>query len=424
MAALAVVAWLCLCIPLRAGWAGEPSVTPAEEALLQQAAAAANDAAAAAGLLAAAETPASSAAIPFAIGAYHLQRQARAEAIEAFRRAVERKPDFQRARLNLAQLLIETGNYGEARTHLTELAGGASSPGAAQVYRLLGYALLADDQPIAAETAYRQALLHEPDHVETRLGLLQALLRQDRLDAAEPLIRADLRRHPAQGDLWSLLAAIATRRGKPQEALVALECARRLGVADATLQAALAELWLAQGMPDEAVALSERLPPGAALDGAQTLGVARALLAAGRADDALRILATAPAPPPAADRGLDAQRHILRAAAHVMREAPDAAEQEYRAVLEDDALNAEALLGLGDVQRRRGKPEEARPLFERASRVAGFEARALLALAQLAVERNDYPAAVAALERALTFDANPAVARYLEQLRALAPPRP
>jgi hypothetical protein len=57
--------------------------------------------------------------------------------------------------------------------------------------------------------------------------------------------------------------------------------------------------------------------------------------------------------------------------------------------------------------------------YERAARVAGFEARGLIRQAQVEVERERYPRAIELLEAAQAFDAQPHVARYIEQLRRM-----
>jgi hypothetical protein len=59
-------------------------------------------------------------------------------------------------------------------------------------------------------------------------------------------------------------------------------------------------------------------------------------------------------------------------------------------------------------------------VLERASRVRGFEVRALLLRAQIAVELDRYRQAVEHLEAAQELQPSPRVERYLAQVRRLA----
>ena len=95
-------------------------------------------------------------------------------------------------------------------------------------------------------------------------------------------------------------------------------------------------------------------------------------------------------------------------------------DEAYRKLLFDDPLDARALLAFGDLQRDTGKPEEAVMAYERAARISGFEARALIRHAQVEIERERYKKALELLEAALAFDDQPHLRKYVEQVRRLA----
>ncbi len=70
-----------------------------------------------------------------------------------------------------------------------------------------------------AEAAARQALTVSPAHVEARIVLGEALMRQNRIDEAERELRPMLDAHPDRADLWFLLArALARVRERRAEA--------------------------------------------------------------------------------------------------------------------------------------------------------------------------------------------------------------
>jgi tetratricopeptide (TPR) repeat protein len=74
-----------------------------------------------------------------------------------------------------------------------------------------------------AADAFRQALRRRPDHLESRIGLIQALVKSHRAEEAESLIQAALRDRP--DDLKLLIAAVelALESGRLPEATRHLE---------------------------------------------------------------------------------------------------------------------------------------------------------------------------------------------------------
>ena len=78
------------------------------------------------------------------------------------------------------------------------------------------------------------------------------------------------------------------------------------------------------------------------------------------------------------------------------------------------------MLALADLHLAAGCTEAAGMMLERAGRVEGLDARALVRQAQLEVEQGRFRAAVSLLGSAQAFDEQPHVARYLEQVRRLA----
>jgi tetratricopeptide (TPR) repeat protein len=89
-------------------------------------------------------------------------------------------------------------------------------------------------------------------------------------------------------------------------------------------------------------------------------------------------------------------------------------------VLEQDPIHGDSLLALGDLLLR-SKPAEARELFSRAARLSAFQIQAWTALARLAVEQGDFARAAALVQRALAKKPDPALERYLAQIRAAMP---
>ena len=66
----------------------------------------------------------------------------------------------------------------------------------------------------AAEASARAALESGQDHLEARVLLADALVRQQKWDEAEAELRALIDRHPERAGLWTLLARALARRGR------------------------------------------------------------------------------------------------------------------------------------------------------------------------------------------------------------------
>lgn len=98
----------------------------------------------------------------------------------------------------------------------------------------------------------------------------------------------------------------------------------------------------------------------------------------------------------------------------------EAAVRAYKRLLGENPLDGEALIALGDLYHETDQLEEAIRVYERAARIAGKETQALVREAQVEVERERYARAVELLEAAQAIEAQPNVARYLEQVRQLA----
>jgi tetratricopeptide (TPR) repeat protein len=398
----------------------EPSVTEQEAQLLAQAAVLAKtDAAAAAKTLRVAETDESSAALEFAEAVYLAKADDTANAKAALLRALAKHPRFHRARMNLAKLLMRDEEYAEAATQLRALLG-SDTPDRAEAWRLLAYAAQEQQQFQAAEGAYRQAITFAPEDRALRMGLLSCLIEQQRFAEAVPLARQELGAEPVKRELWGLLANAELVADRREQALRLLECARRLGAADAHMLAVLGDLYLDQDLPQPALACYRQAN---ALDNApvgRLLSGLEALLLTRNTDEAAALASSLDARQSQFTPRQRLRYRSLCASLAASRGETDKAIAEYRRVLDQDPIHGETLLALGDLLLA-SDPKEARELFERAARLDTFQIRAWTSLARLAVEQGDLPSAVQFLQRALARKADPALERYLAQIRAAMP---
>ncbi len=98
----------------------------------------------------------------FNLGVVALRQKQSADAIDAFTRAVELRPDYALAQLNLGALLLDAGQIQESVNHL--LAAQKLEPGNISVYLNLGMALEKGNDPVDAIRAYERVLQLDPEN--------------------------------------------------------------------------------------------------------------------------------------------------------------------------------------------------------------------------------------------------------------------
>ena len=114
-------------------------------------------------------------------------------------------------------------------------------PQAVEALLGLGQCLLADQQNISAETAYRNALLHSetPEMKRAaRVGLVHCCVAMRRFAEAEAVLEELIADHPGEALLRRIQGQVRLAQGNRMGARVSYECARRLG--DDSVEAAQA----------------------------------------------------------------------------------------------------------------------------------------------------------------------------------------
>jgi tetratricopeptide (TPR) repeat protein len=150
----------------------------------------------------------------------------REEAIAQFRKALEDKPDYAEARLNLGNALYAKGNQDEAIAQFRKTL--EIQPDYAEARLNLGDALFMEGQLEEAIAQYRQAVEIKPDFAEALSNLGAALLRKgqtrEALDAWQKSLEIKPGQLSVQNQLAWLLATTpdaALRNGAKAVALAA-----------------------------------------------------------------------------------------------------------------------------------------------------------------------------------------------------------
>lgn len=407
---------LLLCFLGTSALAAEPSLSEAEAALLQQAEGMAP--AAAAELLWGATTAESSAALPFARGVFLLRAEERGAALAAFRDACQRAPDFHRARLNVVKLLVMRGEPALAAQELRVLLAATHGLDTGELWSLLARCELELGHALAAEAASRQALLWRPEDRPCRLMLIQALAEQGRLADAALLARREVLAAPTEAWLWGVIANAELQAGRNREAMAVLDVARRFAVATDNMQEMLFELFLSEKLYRLAAQqLESRAGMGTEVPSGLLLRGAHALLTAGAEEEARRVLAllgdaASLTPDERGAYGRLQSRLALLAGDHA------AASACLRGVLAENPLDGAALIALGRLALDDGQLVEAEDCFERARQLADFAREARMALARVAMAREDWAEALQQLQEAGKLAPSPELDESIRQLQA------
>jgi tetratricopeptide (TPR) repeat protein len=282
-----------------------------------------------------------------------------AEAIPEYKKTLELKPGLFEAELNVGISLLREKQPAEALPYLTDAVAQN-----VQQYRpnyYLAEALLGADEPAKAEQAYTAALAIDPKAPAAELGLAHALVKQEKLDAA------------------------STHYRKAAE----LDARYR----DDLLE--LASMYEAAKQPEQAMSIYQQFPenPGAQ----ERMG--ELLLKAGRPADAIPYFQASIAKSPS-----EANRAAL-AEAYLKNKQPENALPVVEQILAADPDNFEIRMLHGRIIRDQRKFPEAADEFVRATKLKPDAPQAWSELASVLVMAENYPSALAALDRVAALHA-------------------
>lgn len=374
-------------------------------------------------LLAEQRGPAASAVIDYLAGNIHFDRENPASAAAAYRVAIDKHPKFRRAWQNLGLALVQLDRNGEAIEAFSTMI--ALGGGDALTFYQLGRAHLKAGNALAAETAFRNAMLMDGDSPIHENGLLQALYAQERFEEFVALTARMIADDPDNASLWSAQADGYLGLEQPLRAAENLEMVASLDAATFQSQVRLGTIYAREELFDLAAdAYLAALAIDAEGDVGQILFPAEVMLGRGACEDARRLLEGVEAA--AGARLDDSQRKkVLKLRSRIA--LAEGAEGEEAALLEEivelDPLDGEALIYLGQYHQRQGDVERAIFYFEQAGDLADHEVRAKIEHARLFVGEGRFTEAIPLLKRAQALQPRDAVQAYLEQIERIAQKR-
>jgi tetratricopeptide (TPR) repeat protein len=365
-------------------------------------------------------TPESSAIFDFTLANIYFQQDKLAEAAQCYRDALNKFPSYLRAHKNLGLVEVRLGNFDEAIKPLSRVIQLGSGDGL--TYGLLGYCYSSTGQYVPAESAYRDAVMLQPDVLDWKLGLTQAVLRQQKYGEAATLLDGLIARYPDRADFWLLQANAYIGMGKPMTAAENFEIVQRMGKSTIQSLNTLGDIYVNESLWDmaaRAYGLAAELDPSQ--DVQQSLRRVEVLAQRGALEQSKALLTRVKQL--YGDRiDADDRKKLLKLEARLA--VAEGVGGEAVEVLEEivtlDPLDGEALILLGQHYATIDEIERAIFYYERAESIEAFEADAKVRHAQLLVSQARYDEALPLLKRAQELNPREDVAGYLQQVERAA----
>ena len=336
-------------------------------------------------------TPSMSTALMYLLGSTYRMLEQNDAAETTFLSALAYLPDYIRVHESLGLLYINEERFDEAYEHITRAVElGLNS---ATLNSALGYLNMVMDNPWGAVSAYQNAMMLAGDNEQHQRGLLNALTQSRNYGSALALVEELLERNESDADLWVFRAYLSRQTDDEAGALASLETAIRLGDASQSNLQVCATLHMQIGSVERATELLQR---GIAA-GMTYLFIDQAiawLIQQQEWDLATDLIATAQADLAVID---DSQRSSLASYAATIAFNNDDVERARRGfdeALELDASNAEALMQLAGLYQFERNFGQAELYYQRASAFTENRERALLAMAQIAIDQGQYERAL------------------------------
>lgn len=188
-----------------------------------------------------------SSALVFTLGNLYYQNGRIAEAESAYKTAIKRFPEYRRAHKNLALLYARSERMDKAKPHLIKAIDLGDADHLS--FGLLGHAMLAEEQALAAESAFRQAYLLNPDERDWKIGLVQALLIKEDWMQAASMMQSLIDESPDDPVMWMQQANCYLQTGDVMRAAENYEVLRLKGLADEASLNTLGDIYANQEEP-------------------------------------------------------------------------------------------------------------------------------------------------------------------------------
>ncbi len=363
----------------------------------------------------------SSATFEFTLANIYFQQDKLDDALYYYDVAIAQFPNFRRAYKNAGLIHVRNGNFKKAIPYLTrviELGGHTSI-----AYGLLGFAYGSTDNHLCAESAYRQAILLDPETIDWQLGLARSFFKQQKFGDAVSLCNSLIQRKPENADFWLLQANAYLGLKQPMRAAENYEYVNSMSKATPDSMSMLGDIYVNEERWD--MAADSYLRAYELNDGAnpeKALRAAKILAARGSLEQSKRMLNRVSEKKTGLDKDNLKELLKLQARVAVAEGGGEDVVHILEEVVEVDPLDGEALILLAQ-HYGRNVPEKAIFYYERAAGIEKFEAEAKLYHAQLLVGQAKYTDAIPLLRRAYELKPRADIEDYLKDVERIAKTR-
>lgn len=365
--------------------------------------------------------PQSSPALIFVLGSLQLQAGDIDSALRNYQKALAEFPNYRRAHKNLGLIYHQQENFKKATEHFAK-AIELGERDASMIGRL-AHSYLTMGDPVAAESAYRMAIMFDPETKDWKLGLAQSLLEQEKTGDVIALMNRIIAEKPDDAQFWMFQTNAYLQEERLKDAAVNLEMVKLLGEASVSNLELLGNLYLRMDMPYLALeAFQSILEMDSSAESVDLL--------IKKADLLVRIQAWNEA------RKLVNQIHdtyknsfkdneeikVLNMKAKIARATGN--DDEAASILTDiiarNPNDGDALLELAQYHEDKGDTERAVMMFDRAAKLDDFRFDALVKHAQMLVGQRKFADAIPLLREALKINDNSRIEDYLARVERAA----
>lgn len=402
----------------------EPSITEIEQADLEQVAALMQQSHGpvrvqrfVSGLI----TKEHSAVYDFTLASAYFQMEKFDQAALWYQRAIDKFPDYLRAHKNLGMVRVRQSNFEAALPSLTK----AVELGAVDHvnFGLIGYAHLMTESYASAETAYRMAIMMNPQTIDWKLGLTRCLLKQQKFGETVSLCNELIATDPKKVDYWKLQANAYLGLKQPLKAAENYEYMLLQDMADVGVLNGLGDIYMSEASVSLAAdAYKAALAMDEGQNASRFIRSCKILSSRGGHEDANAMI-HAVREKYAASLTLDQKKELMKLEARVAAALGKSSEKQgeiLEAMVALDGLDGAALILLGKHYAGTGDFEKAYYNYERAANLDDFRAEATMRHGQALVKNKAYKQALPLLEQSYDLKPSEKLAGYIDQVKLMA----
>jgi tetratricopeptide (TPR) repeat protein len=371
-------------------------------------------------LLQANVTAESNANFDYILGTLYLQQGNNPRALNAYRNAVKKFPEYLRAYKNMGIVYTQTGKFAEAIEMLTKSIELGESNG--DTYGLLAYNYFNQGKYMQALDSYRLATILNPQNRDWVIGKAQSLMEVGDYREAQEVALQLLEDNPGDDRFWVTRANAYVGLEEFDMAIANLEMARNVGNLPTTALLLLGDLHLNNRVPR--LALDAYLEAAPKLSTAQRLRILGTLVSQSLFDAANTFMEQAAPAAEAFDRWstTDRQTWMVYKSQVAMGLGDEKSSIAFlEEVLEEDPFNGRALLQVASYYRRQSDTEKALYFYDRAVGLSDTDIRfeGLVQMATLHVGQRQYKEALKRVREALDIRSEERLVDYADTLERI-----